>query len=118
MTTRIVNDRETALRIGYAATDWAYPISFDQHVVSAEGWNVNVIERDGQPIGAMFEKDGEVHCSILPEWRRKWLTKGLLRQIIDRPQFHTRVDDDHDYMYGILARLGMVSRPDGTVGRI
>jgi hypothetical protein len=118
MTTRLVEDRETALQIGYVATDWNYPISFDDHVKRANGWNVNLIERDGQPIGAMFEKNGEVHCSILPEWRRKWLTKGLLKQIIDRPSFHTRVDDGHDYMYGILKRLGMASRPDGTIGRI
>ena len=118
MTTRIVEDRATALRIGFVATDWNYPITFEEHVERAKNWNVNVIERDGQPIGAMFEKDGEVHCSILPKWRRKWLTKGLLRQIVDRPDFHTRVDDGHDYMYGILERLGMVSRPDGTVGRI
>lgn len=118
MTTRIVNDRAAALRIGFVATDWNYPITFEDHVDRAKDWNVNVIERDGQPIGAIFEKDGEVHCSILPAWRRKWLTKGLLKQIIDRPGFYTRVDDGHDYMYDILARLGMTSRPDGTVGRI
>lgn len=118
MTTRIVKDRDTALKIGYAATDWGYPISFDEHVKCAEGWDVDLIERDGQPIGAIFDRDGEVHCSILPKWRRKWLTKGLLRQIIARPNFHTRVDDGHDYMYGVLKRLGMERRPDGTVGRI
>jgi len=118
MATRIVKNRDLALKIGYAATDWNYPITFDEHVARAKGWNVDIIERDGQPIGAIFERDGEIHCSILPQWRRKWLTKGLLRQIVDRPGFHTRVDDGHDYMYGILARLGMKSRPDGTVGRI
>lgn len=118
MASKIVDNRDLALRIGYAATDWNYSISFDEHVERAKDWNVKLIERDGCPIGAMFEKDGEVHCSILPEWRRKWLTKGLLRQIIDRPGFYTRVDDGHDYMYDILARLGMTSRPDGTVGRI
>lgn len=118
MTTRISPNRSLALKIGYAATDWGYAITFDEHVERAKDWNVDLIERDGKPIGAIFEKDGEVHCSILPNWRRKWLTKSLLRQIISRPGFHTRVDDGHDYMYGILARLGMVSRPDGTVGRI
>jgi hypothetical protein len=118
MPTRLVDDRKSALLIGYAATDWNYSISFDEHVERAKDWDVKLIERDGRPIGAMFEKDGEVHCSILPEWRRKWLTKGLLKQIIDRPGFYTRVDDGHDYMYDILARLGMTSRPDGTVGRI
>ena len=119
MATRIVNDRETALCIGYKATDWGYPISYEEHVKSAEGWTVDVIERDDQPIGALFiSDDGEVHVSILPEWRRKWLTKGLLKQIVAHPKFYTRVDDGHDYMYDILERLGMVSRPDGTVGRI
>jgi hypothetical protein len=118
MPTRIVDDRDTALQIGYKATNWQYPISYEQHVDIAEDWDVKLIERDGQPIGAMFEKDGEVHCSILPEWRRKWLTKGLLKQIIERPNFHTQVDDGHDYMYGILERLGMARRPDGTFGRI
>lgn len=118
MATRIVQDRNLALRIGYEATDWNYPISFDEHLERAKEWNVDLLERDGEPIGAIFCKDGEVHVSILPKWRRKWLTKGLLRQIIERPDFFTRVDDGHDYMYDILARLGMTSRPDGTVGRI
>lgn len=118
MTTKITENRDLALKIGYAATDWNYPISFDEHVERAKDWRVRLIERDGAPIGAMFEKDGEVHCSILPEWRRKWLTKGLLKQIVDHPDFYTRVDAGHDYMYDILARLGMKSRPDGTVGRI
>lgn len=118
MTTRIVDNRELALRVGFDATDWQYPMSFEEHAATAEGWDVKLIERDGHSIGAVFSKDGEVHCSILPEWRRKWLTKGLLTQLIADPAFFTRVDDGHDYMYGILARLGMKSRPDGTVGRI
>lgn len=114
MTTRIVKDRETALRIGYAATDWNYPITFTEHVARAKDWNVDVIERDGQPIGALFmSPNGEVHGSILREWRRKWLTKGLLKQIVDHPAFYTRVDDGHDYTYNILARFGILSRSSG-----
>lgn len=118
MTTRIVDNRDVALRIGYAATSWQTPMSYDQHVDIAKAWDVRLIERDGEPIGAIFVKDGEVHCSIMPKWRRKWLTKGLLKQIVDIPNFHTRVDDGHDYMYDIFDRLGMGRRPDGTVGKI
>lgn len=118
MATRIVDNRKLGLEIGYVATSWQRPISYEQHVDIAKDWDVKVIDRDGQPIGALFAKDGEVHCSILPEWRRRWLTKGLLKQIIAHPNFHTRVDDGHDYMYDILARLGMRRRPDGTVGKI
>jgi hypothetical protein len=118
MTTRVVENRDLALKIGYAATDWNYPITFEEHVSRAKKWDVRLIERDGNPIGAIFEKDGEVHCSILPEWRRRWLTKGLLRQIVGGPAFHTRVDDGHDYMYGILERLGMTRGPDGVVRKV
>lgn len=118
MPTRIVENRDLALKIGYAATDWRYPITFDEHVKRAKEWDVRLIERNGRPIGAVFEKDGEVHCSILPEWRRRWLTKGLLKQITDRADFHTQVDEGHDYMYGILERLGMTRGPDGVVRKV
>lgn len=118
MPTRIVNNRALALKIGYEATSWQQPVTYEQHVEIAKDWDVKLIERNGQPIGAVFSKDGEVHCSILPEWRRKWLTKGILRELTSDPKFYTRVDDGHDYMYGILERLGMKRRPDGTVGKI
>lgn len=117
MTTRLIDNRDLALKIGYDATNWQQPVTYEQHVDIARDWDVKLIERDGHPIGAVFSKGGEVHCSILPEWRRRWLTKGLLKEIV-KPDFYTRVDDGHDYMYGILARLGMERRPDGTVGKI
>jgi hypothetical protein len=118
MTTQIVDNRELALPIGYKATEFNFPLTYERYLEIADDWDVKAIVRDDKTIGAIFSKSGEVHVSILPEWRRKWLTKGLLRQIIDRPDFFTQVDDGHDYMYDILARLGMQSRPDGTVGRI
>jgi hypothetical protein len=43
---------------------------------------------------------------VLPEWRRKWVTKGMLRQLFNRPKITTRVAAGHDYMYDILKRLG------------
>lgn len=118
MATRIVENRDIALKIGYAATDWRYPITFDEHVKCAEGWDVRLIERDGKPIGAVFEKDGEVHCSILPEWRRRWLTKGLLKQLTEVPGLHTRVDEGHEHMYGILGRLGFAAGQDGILRKV
>lgn len=118
MSTRIVDNRDLGLQICYLTSNWQTPVTYQQHVDIAKDWDVKVIERNEQPIGAILSKDGEVHCAILPEWRRKWLTKSLLRFIVERPNFHTRVDDGHDYMYDILQRLGMTRRPDGTVGKI
>ena len=116
MTTRLTDDREDALKIGYVATDWHIPMSYERYVEIAADWTVQAIERDNKIIGAMYSKNGETHVSILPEWRRKWLTKGLLKEIL-AGMTHTRVTDGHDFMYNILERLGYTPQPDGTVAR-
>lgn len=107
VTTRLANDRETALQMGYAATDWSTPVSFEQYAEALKDWRVQVILRDDEPIGAVFKKDGEVHVSVVPEWRKKWATRGIIKQIFDEAN-HTTVTSGHeDYMFDILQRLGM-----------
>lgn len=106
MTTQLVDDRESALRVGYEATDWSAPLSFDDYCNSLKDWIVNAIIRDNEVIGAVYRKDEELHVSILPQWRRVWATKGLLRQLFDNPKTTTKVAPGHDYMYNILKRCG------------
>lgn len=114
MTTEIVDDRGLALTVGYWATDWSTPISYEDYAAIAKNWQLSVLVRDGEPIGTVFRKDGETHVSILPHWRKRWATRGLLKQIMDDTRF-TRVDVGHDFMYGILERLGFQREPDGTL---
>lgn len=116
MATRLVNDRESALAIGFKATDWHVPIEYDVYVNIAADWDVKAIERDGSIIGAIYSKNGETHVSVLPEFRRRWLTKGLLKDILADMTF-TRVTPGHDFMYSILNRLGFVPLADGIVTR-
>lgn len=116
MTTEIVNDRNLGLAIGYVATDWAAPIGYEEYKRIASDWQVSVLIRGVEPIGAIFKRDGETHVSILPKWRRRWATKGLLKEILSDMRY-TRVADGHDFMYGVLERLGFVRQPDGTVAR-
>lgn len=106
MPTQFVDDRETALRVGYDATDWSSPISFEDYRLAVKDWIIKAISRDGQVIGAAYRKDDEVHVSVLPEWRCVWLTKGVLRELFDGPRVTTKVTPGHDYMYDILKRLG------------
>jgi hypothetical protein len=113
MTTVLVPNRSAALRIGYEATDWSRPISFDDYEKSMADWDVQVIERDGESIGAAYFCDGEVHTSILPKWRRRWATKGLLQKLFGG-EVKTKVTPGHTYMYDILERLGFVPLADGT----
>lgn len=114
MATKIVDDRDLALTIGYWATDWSTPISYEDYVAVAKDWQLTVLIRDGEPIGTIFRKDGETHVSILPHWRKRWVTKGLLKEILAGTRF-TRVDIGHDFMYGILERLGFRREDDGTL---
>jgi GNAT superfamily N-acetyltransferase len=116
MTTEIVDDRDTALKIGYAATDWADPVTFDEYLDIAASWQVELVVRDSEPIGAVFRKDGETHVSILPQWRRKWLSRGLLKKLLVDTRL-TRVENGHDFMYGVLERLGFRREEDGTLTR-
>lgn len=116
MTTKIVDNRELGLLIGYAATDWAQPIRYEDYEGIASDWQVSVLIRDTEPIGAIFKRDGETHVSILPKWRRRWATKGLVKEILADMRY-TKVADGHDFMYGVLERLGFRRQPDGTVAR-
>lgn len=116
MSTKIVNNRDLGLLIGYAATDWGSPIDYGDYERIASDWQVSVLVREQEPIGAIFKRHGETHVSILPKWRRRWLNKKVLKEILSDMQF-TRVADGHDFMYGILERLGFVRQPNGTVAR-
>ena len=116
MTTRIVDNRDLGLLIGYAATDWAQPITFEAYEDIAADWQVSVLIREQEPIGAIFKRNGETHVSILPKWRRRWATKGLVKEILSDMRY-TKVAAGHDFMYGVLERLGFVRQPDGTVAR-
>jgi hypothetical protein len=113
MTTQLVDNRDVALLVGYAATDWKTSVPFDVYRAAMSDWVVKEIRKDNQTIGAAYRKDDEVHVSILPEWRRLWATRGVLRQLFEGPKVTTRVTPGHDYMYDILKRLGFKELGDG-----
>lgn len=112
MTTAFVDDRDAALRVGYAATDWSQPISYDEYKTALADWSIQAIRRDGEIIGAVFTKNGEIHVSIRPDWRKRWVTKGVLKTLFGQPVF-TRIAAGHDYMRDILKRLDFKEQPDG-----
>jgi len=115
MTTQLVDDRESALRVGYEATDWSAPVLFEDYRNSVKDWIVKAIKRDDEIIGAVYRKDDELHVSVLPQWRRVWVTKGLLRQLFDGSRVTTKVTPGHDYMYDILKRLGFKESDSGML---
>lgn len=116
MTTRLSDDREIALKVGYAATDWHVPFTYEQYEAITADWDVKTIVRDDEVIGAAYFKNGETHVSILPEWRKRWLTKSILKDLLAATK-RTQVTPGHEYMYNILNRIGFTPSADGTLIR-
>lgn len=117
MPTALVDDREAGLAVGYAATDWSSPVDYKAYEAALEDWTVKSVVRDGECIGAAYFKDGEVHVSILPEWRKKWATKGVIAQLFAGEGAFSRIAPGHDYMFDIFRRLGFNVYDDGIVAR-
>lgn len=115
MATYLVNDRETALRVGYEATEWTSPVSYENYENAMQDWGVALVMKNDEPCGAMFLRGEELHFSILPEWRKRWATKEFLHNLFDGRRFVTRVTPGHDYMVGVLERLGFKQQPDGLM---
>ena len=113
MTTQLTDDRDTALAIGYVATECGERISYADYRATLEDWRVRALERDGRPIGAVYSRGDEIHVSVLPDHRRRWATKGVLKQLFAGARVTTTVVPGHEYMYDILKRLGFVQMPDG-----
>jgi len=114
--TGLADNRELALQVGYQATDWNNPVPFEAYAEALKDWEVKAIIRDDKCIGAAYFNGDELHVSVLPEWRRKWATKGILSKLFAKDRITTRVTPGHEYMHGVLERLGFVQR-DGMFVR-
>ena len=117
MPTLLVDDRETGLEIGYVATDWSSPVGYEEYKAALKDWTVKTIVRGNEPIGAAYFKDGEVHVSVLPDWRKKWATKGILAQLFAADGAFSRIAPGHEYMFDIFRRLGFNVYDNGVVAR-
>jgi GNAT superfamily N-acetyltransferase len=117
MATELVPNRTLALRVGYVATDWTKKPDYRAYDDALTEWEVRVMVRDGKAIGAAYTKGEEFHVSVLPEWRGKWATRGILKELIAEPVSVTRVTPGFSHVGGFLKRLGFEDKGDGVFVR-
>lgn len=115
MTTHLADNRGEALAVGYQAIDWPAPMPIDQYEKAFSDYIVRGIVRDGRCIGTTFVKDGELHVAILPEWRKRWITRGVLAEMFDMPKVIARPIERSDTMYNYLVSLGFKDVGDKTL---
>ena len=115
---RLASDRETALRVGYDATDWVRKPPYGDYEDALTEWDIRLMEASGEPIGAVYTNGPEFHVSVVPEWRGKWATRSTLKAIIPEPDAMTRVTPGFDHVGGYLERLGFEHRGGGIFVRL
>lgn len=102
MATELVDDRELALTCFQYET-WAHENGIDWFKDLLKDWQLLAIVRDGECIGCCYKNSGEVHVTIAPEWRKKWATRAILRQVFEGSTM-TRITKGHDYMFDVFNR--------------
>jgi len=112
---QLSDNREAALRVGYEATDWTEWPSYEAYIAAMADWDVRLIDKDGEAIGAVYTRGPEFHISVLPEWRGKWMTRRILKEIIPDPVAVTQVQVGHEDVSDMLKRLGFEKRSETYV---
>ena len=74
--------RAEAIDAGWLAYRERTPGMESAYRQACEGWQVVAVVSDGQVIGALFAKDGVIHLGIAPEWRGRWASRRVIREML------------------------------------
>lgn len=83
MTITIKNDRAIALAAGVQALAERLPmLEVDALNKAFESYIVRAFVDGEKPIGMLLERGAEVHVAIIPEYRGRWLSRRLIREVL------------------------------------
>lgn len=57
-------------------------VSLEAFRRTAAGWELALLMAGAEVVGAATRRGGELHIGILPDWRKRWATRGFIRDII------------------------------------
>lgn len=76
--------REEAIAAGWVAYSQRLPGMRDAYHRACNGWTVEAVCSGDEVIGALFSKDGVIHLGIVPEWRGRWASRRVIREMLKR----------------------------------
>ena len=74
--------RQEAMAAGWQAYREHVPGHQDAWERACQGWDVLAVCADDDVIGALLAKDGVIHLGIVPEWRSKWASRRIIRDMM------------------------------------
>lgn len=101
--------RAEAIELGYQASDTDMPYTEFKEMLKT--WHIKPIEKYGKPIGVFFNKNAQIHFSILKEYRKRWANRQIVKDFIE-PVFKaynfviTTVPDTKPYGHKIVQKFG------------
>lgn len=105
--------RQEAIEAGWLAYRERVPLMEGAYRLACEGWQVIAVVAD-RVIGALFARDGVIHLGIVPEWRGRWASRRLIREMLGYGKTTTLQPDETDCRE-FIGRIGFVNA--GTGGR-
>jgi ribosomal protein S18 acetylase RimI-like enzyme len=76
---QVDNDRLGALRAGWEALSERAP---DIEGNNFDGFDIQAFKDGDKVIGMLMTRCSELHVAILPEYRRRWLSARLIKQVL------------------------------------
>ena len=110
--------RNDVLKVGHKAAE--IDMSFPEFKKMLMDWKIEPVFVDDKLAGMYAVKNTEVHFCVLPDFRGKWLSKGLINDvfmpILERYGFvTTAVPDDKPQGHGLVKKFGF--NPIGRKGK-
>lgn len=106
------NRRIEAIEAGWSAYKERVTGYEAQYRALCNEWDVIAVVAD-EVIGALFVKDSAIHLGIVPEWRNKWASKRIIREML-KYGTRTTVGFDEKGPKEFISRIGFVET--GKVG--
>lgn len=98
--------RDEAIEAGWLAYRERIPGHEAAYRKTCSGWHVVAVCNDGDVIGALFAQDGVIHIGIRPEWRSKWASRRVIKEMLSYGKT-TRLMPDENPEF--IERVGFVN---------
>lgn len=105
------DERLAAMRAIYASSADRMSISFERFAELSGDWEFEPVRVCGAIVGAVMMRGAEIHAGVVPEARRRWLGKGLIRRTLARivsehGHAWTRVQEANAAGHAFVRRFG------------
>lgn len=101
------NRRAEAIQAGWDAYAERLPGMRDEYLKAAEAWEAIAVCDEAQVVGVLLKRSGRIHIGIKPEWRGRWASRRVIREMLTHGKKTTMMDGEDDTF---ICRIGFVKQ--------